>query len=541
MKIALCQINPTLGAFSKNREKIIQFLERAKEKGCSLALFPECALFGYHPFDMLERSSLVEQQEKELVQILKDMPAGIAAVVGVLKKRVSRKGRPYFNSAVLLEKKKKPQFFYKELLPTGDVFDEARFIENGSMEDNFFKINGKQIFLTICEDIWAWEERGSSRYKENPITKIKGKKVDLVVNLSASPFYPNKNKDRYQLVKKTAQYFKAPMIYLNMVGAQDEIIFDGDSFALDAKGKELIRCHSFEQDFQILDLDKKVKPKKKNLLPSEALRKALVLGVRDFCEKSGLKHVHLGLSGGVDSALVACLAVEALGEKNVTGISIPGPFTSELSLKLAQKLAQNLKIEFFETPITESYEQIQKNLEKSFKINKFSVVNENLQARLRGLTLMAFSNHRNSLLLVTSNKSELACGYATLYGDLCGGLAPIGDLLKKQIYELCDLYNEKSELIPQEILTRAPTAELRANQKDEDSLPPYSKLDQSVKNIVENCDETKSPTDEWVLQALMKSEFKRWQAPPILKVSKHSFGRGRRWPIAHQAAKTKQN
>lgn len=537
LRVASAQINTTLGDFSKNKDKILKNIDRALEKHCDLIVFPESTIFGYHPFDLLERVDLVDQQLKELKLIEKNIPKGISALIGVITKNPKKNGRPYFNSTALVTKGQKTKFFHKELLPTGDVFDEARFIESGKMEKNFFSIKGKKIFLTICEDIWAWPEKnGRSSYEKNPILSVKKKGVDLVLNMSASPFYPGKIKIRKELVQKTANFFKAPMIYTNLVGAQDEIVFDGASFAVNPKGKLLMQSMAFEEDLNVFDLEKiegGIRPDQFQNL--ENIRSAIVLGIRDFCDKTNLTRIHLGLSGGVDSALVACLAVDALGASKVSSYALPSEFNSQESLELAKQLAKNLGIEFVELPIQEIYKTAKSVVDLKLKIETFGLVHENLQARIRGMILMAVSNHKNSLLLNTSNKSEFAAGYSTLYGDMCGGLSPIGDLTKKQVYELCRLYNSQQELVPEQILTRAPSAELRPNQKDQDSLPPYDLLDESVVNLVEEGKLPKTKTDLWLSPILLKSEFKRWQAPPILKVSKHSFGRGRRFPIAYKA------
>ena len=536
-RVAVAQINTTLGQFAANCEKVIAQIHRAQEKHCDLVVFPESTLFGYHPFDLLERKNLVDQQLKELKKIEKAIPSGMAALVGVITKNPNKKGRPYFNSTALIQKGKKTKFFHKELLPTGDVFDEARFIESGKMRDNFFTFKGQRILVTICEDIWAWpNKKGESQYDRNPILDFKGEKVDLIINQSASPFYDGKLKVRKALVQQTAKLVKAPMIYVNLVGAQDEIIFDGASFALDTKGKVLLQSMMFEEDMGILDLGKmegSVNPLPTN--SSELLRQALVLGIQDFCRKVGLQKIHLGLSGGVDSALAACLAVDALGPSQITGIALPTNFNAPESLTLAKDLAKNLGIRFLEVPIQSSYEAAKKTVDQAYDISEFGLVHENLQARIRGMLLMAFSNKENSLLLTTSNKSEMAAGYATLYGDMCGGLAPLGDLTKRQIYALCELYNTERELIPRKILTRAPSAELRPNQKDQDSLPPYDDLDDSVDKLVRDCGNIKTETDRFLYKALSRSEFKRWQAAPVLKISQHSFGRGRRYPIAQKA------
>ncbi len=537
MRIALAQINPTLADFQNNKDKILHFIEQAQQRRCKMVVFPECALFGYHPYDLLEREKLVVEQEKIIGQIAKKIPKDMAVILGMITRTGLKRGRPYYNSAVLLIQGKKPRFFHKTLLPTGDVFDEARFIEQGDMTKNYFKWKGKDFFLTICEDIWAWPDRkGHSPYQINPIQKVPKKKVDLVINLSASPYYAGKMKYREEMVAQTAKYFSAPMMYVNLIGAQDEVIFDGSSFVLDKKGQKKLSCQSFEEDINVLDLETLEPWSRTAQVPlNEEIRRALVLGIRDFALKCGLKKLHLGLSGGIDSALVAALAVDALGPSAVTAFALPGPFNAKESLQLASQLAKNLGIHFSEIEIGGLYEETKKIFEKALDVREFGVVHENAQTRLRGLLLMAYANKENSLLLTTSNKTEYACGYATLYGDMCGGLAPIGDLTKEQVYDLVRHYNLQKEIIPGQIISRAPSAELRPNQKDQDSLPAYDELDKSVVNLVENYGAARSQTDKWLLPILMQTEFKRWQAPPVLKVSKHSFGRGRRFPIAHRA------
>lgn len=542
MRIALAQINPSLAGFEENTKKILEYVLRAKEKKAELVVFPEASLFGYHPFDLLERESLVEQQTKALKKLISDLPKDIFVIVGGFEKNKTKKGRPYFNSAFLLKKNKIVKTFQKELLPTGDVFDEARFIEKGSVKDNYFKIGSRKFFLTICEDIWAWDDgKKRSDYKVNPIQKVKKQKVDLIINLSASPFFTEKLKLREFMVKKTAQYFKAPMVYVNMVGAQDEIIFDGQSFLVDAKGKKKLTCLPFEEDLNVFQLesleDWNATAGIKKESDTALLRKALVLGLRDFVRKSGLQKVHFGLSGGIDSAVLACLAVDAFGPKNVNLFALPTKFNHQESFDLAEKLAKNLHVSLKTISIQSTFEFLKNILDAEFSVKEFSLMHENLQSRLRGLILMAYSNLTGSLLLTTGNKSEYATGYATLYGDMCGGLAPLGDLTKKQIYELANLYNEEFELIPKRIITRPPSAELKPNQKDQDSLPEYDDLDASVVRLVEKKLPVKNKTDEWLSKILMKTEFKRWQAAPILKISEHSFGRGRRYPLAHKASK----
>jgi NAD+ synthase (glutamine-hydrolysing) len=535
MRIGVAQINPTLGDFKKNKEKIIEYIDRAKDMKCSLLVFPECSLFGYHPFDLLERAEAVIEQEAELADLQKKIPEDMAVIVGLITRNKAKRGRPYFNSAALLVKGKKPQIFHKQLLPTGDVFDEARFIEAGDFSKNHFKYKGRKFFLTICEDIWGWEtSAGRSPYAENPLKKVKGK-VDLVINISASPFFLGKMKLREQVTLATAKHFKAPILYANLVGAQDEIIFDGQSFVMSPKGKKTFECSAFEENLNVFDLATQetwFQPPK--LTQVEQLRKALVLGLQDFCKKTGLEKIHFGLSGGIDSAVVACLAADALGPSKVTALALPGPFSADISFSLAETLAKNLNLKFFKLPINDTYETALKSFSNAVSHKEFSLVNENMQSRLRGLFLMAYANKENSLLLTTANKSEMACGYSTLYGDICGGLAPIADLTKQQVYALAEYYNSQSEIIPKEIIQRPPSAELRPNQKDQDTLPPYDELDKAVVSIVENQAKAKSQTEKWLLKKIFSSEFKRWQAPPILKVSAHSFGRGRRYPVAHK-------
>lgn len=537
MRIGVAQVNPVLGDFRGNKDKILQLVSKAKERRCDLVVFPEAALFGYHPFDLLERPEVIDRQDQAFAALQKEMPSGVGAIFGLLTRNKNKKGRPLFNSAVLVEKGRKPIFFNKQLLPTGDVFDEARFIAQGEVKNNFFSYKGCKFFLTICEDIWAWPKKdGSSDYDQNPLAKLPKKKVDFVINMSASPFYPGKDQVRRALVQKTAAHFKAPMLYCNLVGGQDEIIFDGQSFILDPRGKELLRCLAFNEDFNVFDLELKEGALHPQIDSSiEEIRQALILGIRDFCEKTGLERIHFGLSGGIDSALVAALAVDALGPARVKAFYLPTEFSSDLSRTASFRLAKNLGLELTEFSIQKLFKEFSAALEGPLGLTEFGTVHENLQARIRGIFLMAYANQKNSLLLSTANKAELAAGYSTLYGDVCGGLMPIGDLTKSQVVELCRHYNAESEIIPKEIIERPPSAELRPNQKDQDSLPPYSQLDESVVRIVENNQAAKSETDRWLVNALTRSEFKRWQAPPILKVSRHSFGRGRRWPVAHRA------
>lgn len=539
MRIALAQINSHLGNFESNFRKIIEFSYKAKERHCDIVVFPEASLFGYHPMDLLKRKSVVDEEIKFIQKLKKKLPQDIAVVFGAFTHNPSKQGKPYFNSAIVLNNGRILGEFHKQLLPTYDVFDDARHIEPGDVHKNVFQYKGKKILVTICEDIWAWplsQQDKKSHYKSNPLKKVKPGSVDLILNLSASPYFTEKMKNRISVTRQTAKYVRAPMIYVNMVGGQDELIFDGGSFAINKQGKIFAQNIQFEEDINIIDIDKlKGGSHFEPLDQTESLRRALVLGIRDFINKLDIQQVHLGLSGGIDSALVACLAVDALGPHRVKAFAMPSRFNAKKSINLARKLAQNIHIELFEIPIQKTYQTILKTIEASLGPAKFGVMHENIQARIRGLMLMAYSNKQNSLLLNTTNKSEFAAGYGTLYGDLAGGLSPIGDLLKQDVYKLSKYYNREREIIPKQIITRAPSAELRPHQKDQDTLPPYNQLDESVVQLVENAKKAVTASDKFLLNKLMASEFKRWQSPPILKVRENSFGQGRRMPIAHLA------
>lgn len=544
MRIALAQMNAHLGDFSGNRKTILSLIKAAQERRADLVIFPEASLFGYHPMDLLERPEVVEDQLRELKSLEKQIPKGILVLVGAITKNTYKTGKPYFNSAVLLSAGKPAKVFPKHLLPAYDVFDEGRHIEPGnSMEKNIFKFKGKNILVTVCEDIWGWDgdkKPGFSKYGTNPLKSVPKSKVDLVVNLSASPFTDVKVKNRRATTLKTAKHFNTPLIYVNMVGAQDEIIFDGGSFAIDRKGKLLAQSIQFQEDLNIVDLETGEGGfRELNDSIDEQRRQAIVLGLRDFARKTGFNKFHVGSSGGIDSAVTACLAVDALGPQNVKTIALPSRFNAPKSLKLAQQLAENLGVDFLEMPIGDIYQTMLKTFDKVSGHKGFDLVNENMQARIRGSLLMAMSNFEGSMLLATSNKSELAMGYSTLYGDMNGGLMPLGDLLKTEVYSLANHYNREYELIPNEIITRPPSAELAPNQKDEDTLPPYEKLDPVVEKFVEGFSSPRGTLDKRVLKSLFSTEFKRWQSAPVLKVSEHAFGMGRRLPIAHVALRGK--
>jgi NAD+ synthase (glutamine-hydrolysing) len=542
MKIAVCQINTIIGDFEGNIEKIVLFLEKAKQSSCEIALFPELALTGYPPRDFLDRLSFFQASQKALKQ-LAQKAKGILAIVGtILENRES--GNPLFNAAAAVKDGEVLYVQYKTLLPNYDVFDEARYFAPAQEPQPLLKYNGLKIGVTICEDIWNAE--GSfpqQRYSSNPVEKLAKQKPDLVLNLSASPFHAAKLSLRQALLKAVALKTHAPVLYCNLVGGNDELVFDGCSMAMDSGGNLFQTAKGFEEDFFIYDTEKP------SLQPSAVKEKeigriyqALVLGTRDYVRKCGFEKVLVGLSGGIDSSLVACVAAEALGPENVMGVTMPSPFSSKGSIGDSRSLARSLGIEFLEVPITPLYEAALSSLKPVFKSKPQDTAEENLQARLRGLILMALSNKFNRLVLSTGNKSEVAVGYCTLYGDMCGGLAVISDVPKVMVYELARYANRKKPFIPAAVFTKAPSAELKPNQKDQDSLPPYETLDAILRlYIEENMPAEKirkagfeTSLVQDVLKRINQSEYKRRQMAPGLKVTSRAFGIGRRMPIAQK-------
>ncbi len=523
MDIAIAQINSHLGHLESNSKRIIDYCNQAARKNIDLLVFPELALIGYSPNDLLERPELYQQQKKFINHIAQSIPKNISILLGCLNKESNK----LFNSAALIQDNSIKKYFNKTLLPSYDVFDEPRHFTPGDLRKNFFTLKRKKVLVTICEDLWFSDK---DKYKQDPLDKLI-KKPDHIVSLNASPFEVGKQKRREEIVSKISKKFSCPITYVNTVGAQDELIFDGSSFQTNAKGFITTKLPSFEEHLF-------TGQKTASRTPSKfaSIEKALILGIKDYFAKTGFTKAHLGLSGGIDSALVIYLAVKALGPENVTGIALPGPYSSKLSLSLAKKLSKNLGSHFIDHDTNKLYDQFIKGFDKSFGKQDFGLMHENTQARLRALTLMAFSNKENSLLLATSNKSELTVGYSTLYGDQCGALMPIGDLLKTDVFKFCEWINKKNgtEVIPSRIITRPPSAELKPNQKDSDSLPDYTKLDKSIHKVITLQKTPTNDLDKWVLNRSYISEFKRWQAAPVLKISEHAYGIGRRMPIAHK-------
>lgn len=532
MKIALCQMNALVGDIKGNLKKALRFLKKAKRQGVQLAVFPELTFTGYPPQDLLLLPDFVRENQKSLHAFAKECK-GISAFVGVAEKRDGA----LFNSAVLCKGGKVVENRAKCLLPNYDVFDEERYFDPGPKPEPV-EFDGQKWGVHLCEDLW------DANYNLKVCDSLSRKGAQVFVNLSCSPFTLGKTAQRLSLAAAKAKKFKIPFVYVNLVGGQDEIIFDGNSFVLDEKGRLVAQARAFEEDLLVVDLDALPISKKfkKPVLEEEAF-KALVLGLKDYLGKNGFSKCTLGLSGGVDSALVAALASEALGPENVLGVLLPSKYTSKASSRDAILLAKNLSIETVEMPIEPAVELNRKQFKKTFGKYQKSETEENLQARERGKVLMQIANDSGALLLSTSNKTEAAVGYATLYGDMCGGLAPISDLDKLMVYRLCRFMNERTgkNIIPLSTLTKAPTAELRPNQKDEDSLPPYEILVPLVEALVED---RKSPealikagyskkTVRWIYELVRKSEFKRRQAAPGLKITKKAFGQGRRFPMTN--------
>ena len=543
MKIALAQINPTIGDFEGNTDKMMRFIEKTKGLRCDLIIFSELVISGYPPRDLLERRDFVAA-DKAYLQKLVDSVAGIGVVCGCVTENPNQEGNPLFNSAVLFEEGKILHQAHKRLLPTYDVFDEERHFEPGR-EYSPFVYKGWKLGLTVCEDIWNDKDFFPRRpYPEDPVSRIIEEGANLVINISASPYFAGKREFKWDMLASIARKYKVPLLYVNQVGGNDSLLFDGTSTAFDITGQLVARARDFEEDMVLFDTD----TPKGDLHPVsgtelESVLKALTMGTRDYVHKCGFSKAVVGLSGGIDSALTACIAVQALGKENVLSVFMPSQYTSKENFEDTERLAKNLGIELVRLPISGIFEAFLKELHPVLKDVATEVTGQNIQARIRGTLLMALSNKLGSLLLATGNKSETAVGYCTLYGDMCGALAVISDVPKMMVYELARFINKDKEVIPSRILEKAPSAELKPDQKDQDDLPPYEKLDRVLKAYVE---ENKAPDeiiatgiDPSIVQDVVRrvdgNEYKRYQAPPGLKVTTKSFGYGRRYPMAWKA------
>jgi len=549
MKIAIAQINPTIGDLLLNAQKILEAAQQAVSSGARLLLTPELSLCGYPPRDLLLNPSFVEAMGITLQNLAQDLPPNLAVLVGTVEQNLEAHisgGKSLFNSMALLEDGKVKQVFHKRLLPTYDVFDERRYFEPG-LQANYFTLDNIHIGVTICEDLWNDEEYwGKRSYAVNPIADLAILGVDLILNLSASPYTVGKQQLRERMLKHSAVRFQQPIIYANQVGGNDDLIFDGRSFALNRQGEVMCRARGFDTDLVVVEFDEvqrdfqlgSVAPIYE--LEDEEIWQALVLGVRDYARKCRFSKVVLGLSGGIDSAIVAAIATAALGKENVLGVLMPSPYSSEHSISDAVALAENLGIKTNLLPIGELMQGFDRTLDDLFAGTEFGLAEENIQSRIRGNLLMAIANKFGYLLLSTGNKSEMAVGYCTLYGDMNGGLAVIADVPKTRVYSLCQWLNRNHEIIPQNVLTKPPSAELKPGQVDQDSLPPYEILDDILQRLINNHQSAAQIVAaghdlvivDRVIQMVSRAEFKRRQAPPGLKITDRAFGTGWRMPIA---------
>lgn len=537
MKIALAQLNYHVGNFAANTNKMIAAIQKAEELGAELVVFSELSVCGYPSRDFLEFNDFIQQCEAAINEIARHTHK-VAALVGGPRRNPVLEGKDLFNSAFLLHEGMIKEVRDKSLLPTYDVFDEYRYFEPGrNFEPVVFK--GKRIALTVCEDVWN-VGNDNPLYPVCPLDELTKRHPDIIINLSASPFNYTHFEARLNVIRANVERYKVPMIYVNQIGAQTELIFDGGSVAMNAGGEVVARLPFFEEAISVVDTENMsatvTAPVPEKI---ELIHEALLLGIRDYFKKLGFSKAILGLSGGIDSALVLCLAAEALGKENVLSLLLPSGYSSDHSVSDSVKLCNNLGTRYETVPIESNYQALLSTLHPFFKDMPFNVAEENLQARVRGILLMAFSNKFGYILLNTTNKSEAAVGYGTLYGDMCGGLSVLGDVYKTQVYELCRYINRNGEVIPENILTKAPSAELRPGQKDSDSLPEYDLLDKLLFQYIEKLQGPKElvamgfekPLVDRVLKMVNGNEWKRFQMAPILRVSPKAFGMGRRMPI----------
>lgn len=537
MHILVAQINPTVGDFEGNLEKMVAAIKRGRSKGAEIILFSELSLCGYLPQDLLLHDAFIDGMEKNLEKIIA-ASQGVMVIFGMARRNPCKNEKPLLNSAAVVGDGKLLGFYDKWLLPTYDVFEERRYFEPGK-QLGIWEYKGKKIAITICEDVWQPIEH----YTRDPIKELIPLQPDLILNLSASPYHFQKMGQRIAVCAHAAKRVGAPLIMACQVGGDDQLVFDGYSVYVGPEGELRALAKGFQEDDLFIDLNEKRAPYVWQEDPLEDLFQALVIGTRDYFYKQGFKKACLGLSGGIDSALAAAIAVAALGKENVLGLAMPSRFSSKESVVDAEQLAKNLEIELRIIPIETLFDSFLTLLAPDLNANKMSVAEENLQARIRGMILMAFSNKYGYLLLSTGNKSEMAVGYCTLYGDMAGGLALISDLTKRQVYILADWINRKEEIIPRSIIEKAPSAELRPNQKDSDSLPSYDIVDKVVVAYVEEYLDVDQIAKRYqipleivqdLVERIHQAEYKRRQAPPGIRVSKKAFRVGRCYPIVQK-------
>ena len=541
VKIALGQINPTVGDFCGNAAKIIDFAVRARTAGAGLILFPELSVCGYPPRDLVERPAFVARN-RESVEKIAAATAGIAVICGLVTPAEADTGKSVMNSAALLRDGRVDFVQSKMLLPTYDVFDEVRNFAPARSQE-LLRFCGKQIALTICEDAWNDKRYWNRRlYGVDPVEELVRRGGDFVLNISASPFWQGKRELRRDMLAALAKNHRVPVAMVNQVGGNDSVVYDGSSLVIAPDGQVIAQGKSFEEDLIYFDSQSLAGEMHEQIAGEEATAyAALVLGTRDYVRKCGFQRVLVGLSGGIDSALTAAIAVDAVGAENVIGVGMPGPYSSQGSIDDARQLAQNLGIRFEVIAINEIYDACRKTLAPTFAGMAPDVTEENIQSRSRGMVLMSLSNKFNALVLSTGNKSELGVGYCTLYGDMVGGLAVISDVPKTLVYRLSAYVNSRKAVIPQATIDKPPSAELRPDQKDSDSLPPYDVLDVILEDYVEDSRSAQQIAHahhldpdlvKRVIRMIERSEYKRQQAAPGIKISVKAFGYGRRFPIA---------
>ncbi|MGL5835816.1 MAG: NAD+ synthase, partial [Waterburya sp.] len=551
MKIAIAQLNPTIGDITNNAQQIVTAVENAAQQNVRLLLTPELSLCGYPPRDLLLYPGFVDLMSQELRAIANQLPENMAVLIGTVETNLHAafKGqKPLYNTMALLDGGEVKQFFHKRLLPTYDVFDEDRYFEPG-YEANYFTLDGTKFGVSICEDLWNDEQFwGKRSYEVNPIEELAQLDVDVMINLSASPYNVGKQKLREAILHHAATSHQKPILYVNQVGGNDDLIFDGNSVAFNRAGEVVCRAKSFATDLIMVELAALISNSpspiafKSGEKASEnaEIFSALVLGVKDYANKCGFNQAILGLSGGIDSALVAAIAAKALGAENVLGVLMPSPYSSDHSVKDAVDLVQSLGIKSQKLEIAQAMKAYDQLLEPMFAGTEFGIAEENIQSRIRGNLLMAIANKFGYLLLSTGNKSEMAVGYCTLYGDMNGGLAVIADVPKTRVFELCRWLNRDQETIPSNIITKPPSAELKPGQKDSDSLPPYEILDDILDRLIcqhqSSAEIVKGGHDPEIVSKVralvIRAEFKRRQAPPGIKITDRAFGTGWRMPIA---------
>ena len=539
MKIALAQINYHIGNFANNKAKIISSIEKAKVENVDLIVFSELAISGYPPRDFLEFNDFVVQCNESVNDIAKSCK-DIAAIVGLPTFNPNEKGKPLYNSAAFLFEGKVQNLTHKTLLPNYDIFDEYRYFEPNK-DFNTIDFKGSKIAITICEDLWNVQD--NPLYTINPMDELIKKNPDLIINIAASPYNYHQTKIRKDVLRRNSEKYKLPLFYVNHIGAQTELLFDGGSLVMNSKGEIIDELNYFEEEFKIFELDEvnngKLNKPKDELSEIASIHQALVMGIKNYFDKLGFTKAILGLSGGIDSAVTSALAAEALGSENVYNVLLPSRYSSNHSVDDSVELVKNYGMPHDIIEIEKAFNSFEDTLKPLFKNLPFNIAEENLQARTRGVILMALSNKFGYIVLNTSNKSEAAVGYGTLYGDMNGGLSVIGDVYKTQVFDLARYINRNGEMIPDNIITKPPSAELRPDQKDSDSLPDYDILD---KILYEYIEERMGPKeiismgfDEALVNRILKlvntNEYKRYQTPPILRISTKAFGMGRRMPI----------